>query len=87
MLPFKPGAATFAIKAKAPIVPIYIYKKPKPFRLNHILIGDPFELSEYYDMKITEEVIKEADEKLRKALTDLRDKHTEYLESKRKKGK
>lgn len=84
MLPFKPGAATFAIKAKAPIVPMYIYKKPMPFRLNHILIGEPFELSEFYDRKLTEDVIKEADEKLRRSLIGLREEHEKFLSEKKK---
>lgn len=76
-----------AIKAKVPIVPMMIYKKPKPFRLNHILIGEPFELSEYYDRKLTEEDIREADEKLRNRLLDMRREHAEYLASKKARKK
>mgnify|MGYP001638881507 CR=1 FL=1 len=87
MLPFKGGAAVMAIKAKVPIVPMMIYKKPKPFRLNHILIGEPFELSEYYDRKLTEEDIREADEKLRNRLLDMRREHAEYLASKKARKK
>ena len=89
MLPFKGGAAVMAIKAKAPVVPMMIYKKPRPFRLNHILIGEPFELSEYYDRKLTEEDIKEADDKLREKLVSLREKHRQFLAAKKagKKGK
>ncbi len=86
MLPFKSGAAVMAIKAKVPIVPMMIYKKPQPFRLNHILIGEPFEFTEYYDQKLTEEQIKEADEKLLQRLLDMRREHAELLASK-KKGK
>ena len=55
MLPFKPGAAAMAIKAKVPVVPAAIYKKPKPFKVAHILYGKPFELTEFYDKKLTEE--------------------------------
>lgn len=64
MLPFKSGAAVMAIKAKVPVVPMMIYKKPKPFRLNHILMGEPFEFTEYYGRKMTDDLVKEADEKL-----------------------
>ena len=86
MLPFNSGAAVMAIKAKVPVVPMLIYKKPKPFRLNHILIGEPFELSEYYNRKLTEEDIREADEKLLNVLLGMRREHAEFLASK-KRGK
>ncbi len=87
LLPFKHGAAAIAIRAKVPVVPIMSYKKPRFFRMTHVLIGDPFELTEYYDRKLTEEELIEADEKLRGIMLELRDKHTKYLENKKKKGK
>ena len=86
-LPFKPGAAVLAIKARVPIVPICIYKKQRMFRLNHILVGKPFELSEYYDRKLDETLIKEADERLYQTLKTLREDHTAFLQSKKKKKK
>ena len=86
MLPFKSGAAVMAIKAKVPVVPMLIYKKPKPFRLNHIRIAAPVELSEYYNRKLTEEDIREADEKLLNVLLGMRREHAEFLASK-KRGK
>ncbi len=86
LLPFKHGAAAIAVRAKVPVIPIMSYKKPRFFKMTHILIGDPFELSEYYDRKLTEEELIEADEKLRQVMLDLRNKHTQYLEDK-KRGK
>ena len=85
MLPFKHGASAMAIKAKAPIIPVVIYKRPKLFCMTHILIDDPIELSEYYDRKLTEEDFVEADNKLRNHMLEMRRKHTEYLENKKKK--
>ncbi len=87
MLPFKHGAAAMAIKTKAPIVPVVMYKKPKLFRCTHILIGEPFELNEYYDKKLTESDYMEADEKLRQMMLDMRREHKEYLESKKRNKK
>lgn len=87
LLPFKHGAAAIAIRAKVPIVPVMIYKKPRFFRRTHILVGEPLELSEYYDRKPTEEEYVEADEKLRRVMLKLREEHTEYLQNKKKKGK
>lgn len=86
MLPFHSGAATMAIKTKTPIVPIVMYKKPKYFRRTHILIGEPFELSQYYDKKLSDEELKEADERLRQRMLDMIKGHAEFLASKKKKA-
>ena len=71
------------------IVPMVIYKKPRFFRRTHILIGDPFELTEYYDKKLTEAEFAEADEKLRERMLAMRAEHTKFLEAKKqaKKGR
>lgn len=87
MLPFKHGASAMAIKAKAPIQPMVIYKRPRFFRCAHILMGEPFELTEYYDKKLTEADYAEADEKIRAYMVEMRNAHTAYLESKKKKKK
>lgn len=85
MLPFRHGAAMMAIRCKVPIIPVVIYSKPKFFRRTDILIGDPLELTEYYDRKLSEEEMGQADEFLRQHMLAMRSKHTEYLESKKKK--
>ena len=85
MLPFHHGAAIISIKTKAPIVPIMIYKKPRFFRMTHVLIGEPFELTEYYDRKLTEQEMLDADEKIRQIMLNMRAKHREWLDNKKKK--
>ncbi len=87
MLEFKHGASVMAIRTKTPIVPIVIYKKPRLFRTTHILIGDPFEFSEYYDRKLTDADYAEADNKLREMMLQMRRDHTAYLEEKKSKKK
>ncbi len=87
LLPFKSGAAVMAIRTKTPIVPIVVYSKPRFFRCTHILIDNPFELSEYYDRKLSDSDILEADEKIRQHMLQMHANHTEYLQSKKKKGK
>lgn len=87
ILPFHSGAAMLAIKTKTLVVPVLSYKKSKPFRINHVIIGEPFELSEYYGMKITPEILNEANEKLQNRMLELRREHTEMLENKKKKKK
>ena len=86
MLPFHHGASVIAVKNRVPIVPIMLYKKPRLFRMTHVLVGKPFELSEYYDAKMTAEEIEEADNKIREVMLNLRKEHMEYLQNK-KKGK
>lgn len=87
MLPFHSGAAMLAIKTKTPVVPVLSYKKSRLFRINHVIIGEPFELSEYYGMKITPEMLNEANEKLRDRMLEMRREHTQMLENKKRKKK
>ena len=84
-LPFNSGSALLAIRAKAPIVPIVITPKPRFLRKTYALIGEPFELSEYYGIKLTEEILKEADDKILQAMKDLLDAHEQSLADKGKK--
>ena len=86
-MPFKPGAAAMAIRARVPIVPVAIYKKPRPFRMAHILYGEPFELSDFYGKKLTDEEIARADEIIKEHILSLKCEHTEYLAVKKKKKK
>jgi len=83
MLPFRHGAAVMAIKCRVPIIPIVIYKKPKFFRFTDILIGDPLELTEYYDKKLSDDELKAVDEYLRQHMIQMRKEHTEQLEAKK----
>lgn len=82
---FESGSSAIAIKAKAPIVPIMMFEKPRCFHRTAILIGEPFELSEYYGKKMSAEDYAEANEKLRQVMLALRDEHIAFLEAKKKK--
>ena len=62
-----------AVRTKTPIVPIVITKRPKYFRLTHILVGEAIELSEYYDKKLTENDYNELEEKLRLLMINMRE--------------
>lgn len=86
LLPFRHGAALMAIRAKVPIIPVVIYDRPKFFKCAHIIYGEPIELTEYYDKKVTEQDYQAADEKLRARILDIKREHKEFLENK-KKGK
>lgn len=86
-LPFKSGAAALAIKTKTPIVLMVHCKKLKLFKKNYFYFTDPFELSEYYDMKLTDEIIKQADEKLRSRMLEIYNSLSEQLANKKGKKK
>lgn len=82
---FEAGSAAIAIKAKAPIIPVMIYQKPRCFRVTPVLIGEPFELFEYYGKKMAEEDYAAANEKLRQIMLDMRRDHAIYLAAKKNK--
>lgn len=73
-LPFHGGAAMLAIKTKTPIIPIVICNRPHIFRMTHVVIGEPLELTEYYGRKLTAEDYAQADQKLADVLYALRDR-------------
>ena len=85
MLPFRHGAAVMAIRCKTPIIPVVMYKKSRLFRCTHILVGEPIELTEYYDKKNSEEELLAIDEFIRCKMIDMKREHTEFLASKKKK--
>lgn len=87
LLPFKPGAALMAIKAKVPVVPVAIYKKQMPFKKAHVLYGEPFYLTEFYDKKMTEEDWNAADERIKNEILRLKKEHADFLAAKKQKGK
>ena len=71
----KSGACLLAIKTKTPILPCYIDKKQKPFRKNTLVVGKPFELKEFYNLKIDKENLNKASkivlEEMNKLKSDL----------------
>ena len=66
----------FAIKAKAPIVPVWINRRPKPFRLTKIEIGEPYELNEFYDKRLDEPTLKEAGQIMNDKILEIGKKYT-----------
>ncbi len=86
-LPFHGGAAFLAIKTKSPIIPFVICNKPRVWHVTHVVFGEPIELTEYYDRKLSQEDFDEADEKLKNRLYELRAEHREMLAAKKNKKK
>ena len=74
MLALKNGVSMLAIKGESPIVPIYIEKKIKLFRFNKMYIGEPFDLSEFKEQKLTQPVLDEASGKIKENIENLKEK-------------
>lgn len=70
----KSGAIMFAIKTKSPIVPLWIDRRPRIFRRVTYKIGEAFELTEFYDQKINQEVLAQGCKILEEKMLELRDK-------------
>lgn len=69
----KQGVGMFAIKAKAPIVPMYINRKPKFMHRTVITFGKPFELDEFYDKKVDGESLDRASQIVAEKMEELRE--------------
>ena len=82
-LPFHAGAALMAIRTKTPIIPFVACSRAKIFKRVHVVFGEPFELSEYYDRKLSREDYDEAEQKIRQRMYEIRDAHREYLKEKK----
>ena len=70
LLEFNSGVIFFALKSKKPIIPMVLDKKAKLFRKTRLMILDPFDLSEYYDRKVTEAEMSMLAEKLRDTMKE-----------------
>ena len=73
LMPFKGGVSVMAHMAKAPILPVLIYCRPRKFHRNYIVIGKPICLDEYAGKPLKEEQIKEIDERLRNEMLALKE--------------
>ncbi len=84
-LPFKSGAAAISIKTKTPIVPVVQVKKIGFLRRSHILYGEPFEFTEYYDKRLKEEDVLKCDEILREKMLEMHAELSEIIKKKKNK--
>lgn len=67
----KGGCCMLAIKTKLPIIPINIQKKARVFRRNKIIIGKPFELTEFYGQKLSSQILDDAGKIVQEKLMEM----------------
>lgn len=80
--PFHSGAAMFALQGNANVVPYVIHHKGKPFKRNYAAVGDPVDLTDLFDKRISEAVLSEATERFRVAMQKALDELDAWVESK-----
>lgn len=78
----KNGTCMFAIKSKTPITPVYIADKQRKFRKNKIVFGKAFELSEFYDKKITKENLDLAGKILSDKMDEVKQEYLKFEQEK-----
>ena len=83
----KAGVITFASKGDAEIVPMLIYHKPKAFRKNYIIVGEPFKVQGENPSRLTKEEVEENLKIYTDKMNALRVELDEYVASKKKKHK
>ena len=66
------GAAVLALRAKAPILPVYIESKPKFLRMNHVYIGEPMDISDLAAQGFNTETVEALCSRIREAFFALR---------------
>ena len=84
MLEAKGGAVVFASKAGVPIIPLAIYRRPKLFRRNKILVGDPFYPQGVNPKKLTKEEVEQNVKALTETINGL---HAQLVQTYGKAGK
>lgn len=87
LLPLKGGAALFAIKGKVPIYPVMALHKQKLWRRTKVIVGDAFELSDFYDRKLTAEDYAAAENIVREKMLAVRRDFLAQEEARRAKKK
>ena len=75
MLKVKHGAAMFSVRGNAPVLPVYIYRRPKFFRRTYMYIGKPIDLSSMVSGPLTSEKLGELAEMIGKGMEEAK----EYL--------
>lgn len=83
----KEGLILFASKGEAEILPMLIYRKPKLFRKNYIIVGEPFFVQGENPKRLTKEEVEENLKAYSEKMEALRAELKTVVERKKKKNK
>lgn len=84
ILPFKDGTSLLAIRSKSNIVPIVMYRKPRPFRRNYLLIGEEIDTSPFYNEPFSKENMLKLTQLQEQTSLKLLNELNDYVKSKKK---
>ena len=87
LLEIKSGFLTLASKGECAITPMLMYRKPKVFRKNYIIVGDKFELVGENSKRLTKEELEDNFQRYLSVLAELRKELDNIVESKKKHNK
>lgn len=80
--PLHSGAAMFALKGNAQVVPYVVHHKGKILHRNYLGVGDPVDLSDLFSKRVDESTLQEATERFRAALQKTLDELDKWVEEK-----
>ncbi|MBE5731242.1 MAG: 1-acyl-sn-glycerol-3-phosphate acyltransferase [Clostridiales bacterium] len=83
----KGGAAMFAIKGQAPLVPVIFQRKLKPFRRTCVYVGEPIDLTEFYGKKFDASQMEQASKIIGSKMEEYKASIDDYEANKRWKKK
>ena len=66
---------------------MWVVSKPKAFRKSKILIGKPYELTDFYGKKLDEVTLEEANKVVREKMLELKYDYDKKLDEKKHKSK
>lgn len=87
MLSIKSGIITFASRGEVDIIPMLMYKPPKIFRKNYIIVGEPLKIQGVNPKKLTKAELEMNLKNYENAMKALRVELDDYVMKKNKKRK
>ncbi len=81
----KDGMVVFASRGDAEIMPMLIYKKPRIFIKNYIIVGEPFKIIGENPKRLTKDEVEQNVKRYTKVMADLRLELEGYIVSKKRK--
>lgn len=84
IMELKQGTAMFAVKGKSVITPVIIHSRLKMFKKNYAIVGKPIDLSEFYDVKFTEEISNECSQIIKEKMHELQKELFEKVDNLKK---
>ena len=67
------GASLIALRSKAPVIPVYIHGRIRPFRINHIYFGEVMDLQDLHEQGINSETVNAFSNRIRDTFYAMRD--------------